>query len=74
MFNLDPQTARKRLLRHSGGEPLSEQDLDLLIRFERAKRDPAFSDIERARLKRDLAVHPVLGGPSIPGIPDLRMA
>jgi hypothetical protein len=74
MLNLDPRAAREILLRYYDGLPLSAQDRDLLARFERAKSDPAFSDIERARLKRDLVTHPILGGPAIPGIPDLRMA
>jgi hypothetical protein len=74
MLMLDPASARERLRRHYGDHPLSSEDLDLLMRFERAKRDPEFTDIERARLKRDLAAHPVLGGPVSPGLPDLRMA
>jgi hypothetical protein len=70
---LDPQTARRRLVAHHGTDRLPVADEDLLRRYHRAKTDPTFSNVERARLKRDLVSHPVLGGPSIVGLPDLRL-
>ena len=69
-----PQSAREQLLRHYGSSPIPAEDQDLLHRFERAKTDRTFTDVERARLKRDLAAHPILGGAVRPGVPDLALA
>jgi hypothetical protein len=73
LAGLDPVSARRRLELHYRGEPLPGEDEELLQRFERAKADPTFSNVERARLKRDLVAHPVLGGPAIVGLPDLQI-